>query len=560
MSRYTFPVLLALSLLTLLFPSTDILSAKTTDIAQDARGMTVTGTVNPQGQRIGVATTTVKQGKRWCLLIGCDSYSNPNIPNLKWAEKDIADIEKALITKKRGLFTDECVTVLKGTQVTRKRVLDALRSISTNAVPGDFVYIHYSGHGALDSVGTALQGKLRAYLVMHDTDPANLKVNGLSMQEFNEDILNCPATEVVLFLDACHSGAAGAAMAGDTGTQRVVLSPTAQRIIQQQNINQLDNGYNSWMRAGRHLVTACRDNQLAREDPRYQNGLLTYYLLQAIYEPADPDGDRSITFNEAYNAIYAGISQYTPVDNSGEVQVPEKYEAGSDPYVPLAWAVTGNVSAKEAARFTTITALRKRLSLGQWEDSSPGLAKDIAEFVSRYPDDPFAATATRALHRHEFNIVKERIRDIALNPKNPESVGAYKKKALDILTVFENTHQDSGLLPAVSARAAEILNIGKNGEGSRSTVKVPGGTFTMGRNIGGVASEQPAISIRLNKFVIDRYEVTNEQYADFIAADGYANKEYWSDGNGNSGCKPKPPTFGMTQTLVEQDPRHRSWV
>jgi iron(II)-dependent oxidoreductase len=60
---------------------------------------------------------------------------------------------------------------------------------------------------------------------------------------------------------------------------------------------------------------------------------------------------------------------------------------------------------------------------------------------------------------------------------------------------------------------------------------IPGGPFEMGSRGYPFAydNEQPPHTVELDGFRIDRYPVTNGEYAEFIAAGGYAIRSLWSD-------------------------------
>lgn len=60
-------------------------------------------------------------------------------------------------------------------------------------------------------------------------------------------------------------------------------------------------------------------------------------------------------------------------------------------------------------------------------------------------------------------------------------------------------------------------------------VYVPGGEFTMGRDDGEV-NERPAHTETVKSFFIDKNEVTNEEYAKFVAATGYPAPPSWVNG------------------------------
>ncbi len=60
-------------------------------------------------------------------------------------------------------------------------------------------------------------------------------------------------------------------------------------------------------------------------------------------------------------------------------------------------------------------------------------------------------------------------------------------------------------------------------------VEIQGGTFLMGRNDGPI-QEQPAHSTTVGGFLMDRTEVTNGEYADFVQQTGYAAPTHWVRG------------------------------
>jgi formylglycine-generating enzyme required for sulfatase activity len=58
-------------------------------------------------------------------------------------------------------------------------------------------------------------------------------------------------------------------------------------------------------------------------------------------------------------------------------------------------------------------------------------------------------------------------------------------------------------------------------------VLVPAGEFTMGSTTGN-PDEQPVHTVNIGAFYIDKYEVTNAQFQQFIDAGGYTTQAYWS--------------------------------
>lgn len=62
-------------------------------------------------------------------------------------------------------------------------------------------------------------------------------------------------------------------------------------------------------------------------------------------------------------------------------------------------------------------------------------------------------------------------------------------------------------------------------------VLVPAGEFTMGTDDPNAPDDQrPARKVNVDAFYIDKHEVTNAQFKEFILADGYNTRKYWTKG------------------------------
>ena len=67
------------------------------------------------------------------------------------------------------------------------------------------------------------------------------------------------------------------------------------------------------------------------------------------------------------------------------------------------------------------------------------------------------------------------------------------------------------------------------GDPPEGMVLVPAGEFTMGTDDPNAPDDQrPARKVNVDAFYIDKHEVTNAQFQEFILADGYNKREYWT--------------------------------
>jgi dienelactone hydrolase len=77
----------------------------------------------------------------------------------------------------------------------------------------------------------------------------------------------------------------------------------------------------------------------------------------------------------------------------------------------------------------------------------------------------------------------------------------------------------------VTRGGGAVINLGLPPEGSIPVgmVRVPGGTAG-----GFITSIGPLVSLPYSDYYIDRYEVTNDQYREFVEAGGYEREEFWT--------------------------------
>jgi serine/threonine-protein kinase len=74
-------------------------------------------------------------------------------------------------------------------------------------------------------------------------------------------------------------------------------------------------------------------------------------------------------------------------------------------------------------------------------------------------------------------------------------------------------------------------------------VMIPEGSFTMGNNASDDESEKPEHAITVKAFYIDRYEVTNEEYYEFVKVTRHAAPANWHDGKFPAGEDKYPVSY-----------------
>ncbi|MFB4285506.1 DEAD/DEAH box helicase [Nonomuraea sp. MTCD27] len=200
------------------------------------------------------------------LFIGINRYRSKSVRRLASAARDA----KALHAVFSDNLGDSNTTLLADRDATRDAVVAALVDLQTRSTPEDVVVVSFSGHGSTTHE-----------LVTHDADPDNLPSTSLPLDQFTELVSAIPARQLVVILDCCFAGGAGA---------KVLNAPLAPRGGVAGLPESTDARLERMAGTGRLILAAATGEQEAWEDPHLGHGLLTYHLLQALLGAAAGDG------------------------------------------------------------------------------------------------------------------------------------------------------------------------------------------------------------------------------------------------------------------------------
>jgi len=188
------------------------------------------------------------------VIIGIEGYQN--LPKSDYSFDDarlVKDYVKALGFKERNieLLTDE-----KATKSSIEKTLEVW--LRNKAKTNSRVFIYYSGHGSPDpSTG-------EAYIVPYDGDPNYLSVTGYPLKRLYGKLGNLPASEIVIVIDACFSGAGG----------RSVLAKGARPLVMMAPITELSRNI--------AVLSATQGTQISTSSQEKGHGIFTYYFLKAL--------------------------------------------------------------------------------------------------------------------------------------------------------------------------------------------------------------------------------------------------------------------------------------
>ncbi|WP_146910114.1 caspase family protein [Arenimonas daejeonensis] len=133
----------------------------------------------------------VKLGRYYAVVIGNNSYRDPNYATLQSAAND-ANAVAAMLKSRYGYQTS---LVLNGG---RLEILTALNEMREQLKPEDNLLIYYAGHGEIDSAG-------QGYWVPTD-GAANASKTWISNAAISDILNTIAAKHVLVVADSCYSG------------------------------------------------------------------------------------------------------------------------------------------------------------------------------------------------------------------------------------------------------------------------------------------------------------------------------------------------------------------
>ena len=155
-------------------------------------------------------------GKTYGLVIGVDNYQF--ITDLHGAENDARDIADALTRM------DAEVTLLLNRDATRDAVLSAWRKLAQGLGPEDQLIVSYAGHGSHEPEfhkGSEADGRDETLLLSGFSPYGAASGERIRDDEIAELIALSPKGQVILVVDACHSGTVSRNLAPSLGFRYV---------------------------------------------------------------------------------------------------------------------------------------------------------------------------------------------------------------------------------------------------------------------------------------------------------------------------------------------------
>ncbi len=286
----------------------------------------------------------VYKPKRVALLVGIDSYGDPELDTLRFSAKDARDLGDVLSAENPGGF-DQVTIIDQATGATRAAIEEAIANATAGLQRDDTFLLYLSGHGTLTLHPT--QGT-RLWFLPSDGILNNVETTGLSVDWLEERVGQLVARRRVLIMDTCHNGQEKSSRTHQTSAALAGLrgDPPPPRSLRDVSESEA-------------RLYAAQYYQPAMEDPKLENGVYTHYLIQALTDAtakSDLDRDGLVDVTEAHDWARDHTIRHT-----GGMQVPRaEYRIVGREEIYL----SGNINTRSKAERALLAAADAILHAG----------------------------------------------------------------------------------------------------------------------------------------------------------------------------------------------------
>lgn len=249
-------------------------------VATDGRGFVS----RPIGREMpGTATS---RPKLHALTVGVDRYDARELADLRFAGADARTLRYAFAALDGSALDIGTLESLVDGEVTPGVVLEKARRIIAEAKDGETVVFSFAGHGLTGPDGSF-------YMATGATDPMALETTALAWNDL-AGVLKQARARVVVFLDACHSGAAGTGLFATN-------DDAADGLLDQ-------------VPSGLLVFSAAKGRQLSEEVALLGGGVFSNAVADVIARERtayDLDGNGAIEASELYVGVKRRVSELT---------------------------------------------------------------------------------------------------------------------------------------------------------------------------------------------------------------------------------------------------------
>ncbi|MCC6463014.1 MAG: SUMF1/EgtB/PvdO family nonheme iron enzyme [Saprospiraceae bacterium] len=393
---------------------------------------------------------------------------------------------------------------------TKQQILDKIGTLNQRIGPNDQALFFFSSHGHYDKASRL------GYLIAADGQYRDEYFSTwLDYNSLRPYFARCKAKNILVALDACHSGSFGNIEKGDPGGPDYHKDQDCQAQIDQafqyQGRLYVCSG-NEDDRSPGESRFAAKFLELLRKGAPNPGGVIHFddlhYALGKVQNPQPVHGNFT---GHAPGGDFVFVKKNAcatappPPDRDGD-KVPDATDQCPDTWGSQVNGCPPNTPPDDSAR-----------DLAAWKTAKQQHSETAyREYLRQFPQGEFKELANTALRKLEAEAAARREAtawEIATEKDSPE---AYQKYLSDYPKGLHRSEAEAKInAPVVEAAAPNNMKL------------IRGGTFQMGSS-DGESNEKPLHSVTVGDFYLGIYEVTVAEFKAFIDATGYrtdADKE-----------------------------------
>lgn len=252
---------------------------------------------------------TKQMTKTLALVVGVTKYRYRKIRNIGYADRDAEAIGAVLRDPRIGGLIPQNVMTLVDEQATLDGIREAVEGfLQRRATSLDSVILYYAGNGS--SWGG------QPYILPWDFDPDDPDRTALGIATLGEWIEGISCRNLITILDCSFNGASDGRcfpLPGLTG-----------EAVAERTIEVLADKPHRWVFLG------ALPDQSANEQDSVQNGIFSYYLVEALRGDADADRDGVVLVSEAFEFLKDRVDRQSQL-KTGRDQNPNLIPGPADP-------------------------------------------------------------------------------------------------------------------------------------------------------------------------------------------------------------------------------------
>lgn len=234
----------------------------------------------------------------WAAIVGISEYKSPDIPSLRYADRDAEAFYDFLVTPLeaggRGVSKAN-IRKLINKEATKTNIQEAIFDFMKSALEEDIAIIYFAGHGAPDPTRPNVP-----YLLAYDSDLGRPAATAVKMQEVQDAIRDyIKARKIIVFADACHSAGV---------STNVAMRGMANAGLINQFLEEIAKAGNSVL-----TFSASESNEFSQESQNWGggHGVFTYHILEGLKGKADTDEDSIVRLGELVDYVNLSVRRDT---------------------------------------------------------------------------------------------------------------------------------------------------------------------------------------------------------------------------------------------------------